>query len=96
MRVLARSEVTEPHHRTLDPGLAPIGSADPQAASGVVGVNNEDEEVDLSTLGAGGIPVGFADGAVIEITGAETDLSVSGGLLIGNMPARSSYLVSDQ
>ena len=52
--------------------------------------------VDLSTLGAGGIPVGFADGAVIEITGAETDLSVSGGLLIGNMPARSSYLVSDQ
>jgi streptogramin lyase len=66
------------------------------AASVVVVVNNEDEEVDLSTLGAGGIPVGFADGAVIEITGADTDLSVSGGLLIGTMPARSSYLVSDQ
>ena len=66
------------------------------AASVVVVVNNEDEEVDLSALGGGGIPVDFADGAVIEIAGAQTDLSVSGGLLIGTMPARSSYLVSDQ
>jgi hypothetical protein len=65
-------------------------------ASVVVIVNNEDEEVDLSTLGGGGIPVDFADGAVVEITGAENDLAVSGGALIGTMPARSSYLVSDQ
>ena len=66
------------------------------AASVVVVVNNEDEEVDLATLGGGGVPVDFADGPVIEITGAETELSVSGGLLIGIMPPRSSYLVSDQ
>ena len=66
------------------------------AASVVVVINNENTEVDLTTLGGGGIPVPFADGAVVEITGADNDLLVSGGLLQGTVPARSSYLVSDQ
>ena len=66
-------------------------------ASVVAVANNEDEDVDLTTLGDGGIRVtGIADGAVVEITGAETDLSVAGGLLIGTVPARTTYLVSDQ
>ncbi|MDH4031873.1 MAG: hypothetical protein OEU49_13555, partial [Chromatiales bacterium] len=66
------------------------------AASVVVVVNNEGEEVDLTTLGGGGIPVPFADGPVVEITGADNDLVVSGGVLQGTVPARSSLLVSDQ
>jgi hypothetical protein len=66
-------------------------------ASVVAVTNNEDEDVDLSTLPGGGIPVdGLAGGAVVEITGAETDLSVAGGVLTGTVPARTTYLVSDQ
>ena len=62
----------------------------------VLVVNDEDEVVDLSTLGGGGIPMDFADRAVVEITGTDAGLMVSGGLLQGTMPARSSYLISDQ
>ncbi len=62
----------------------------------VVVVNNEDTDVDLATLGSGGVPVTLADGAVTEITGADTDLAVAGGLLTGTMPARTTLLVSDQ
>jgi pullulanase len=66
------------------------------APSVVVVVNNEDDPVDLSGLGAGGIPVTLADGAVTEITGLETDLAVAGGVLTGTVPARSTLLVSDR
>ena len=66
------------------------------APSVVVVLNNEDTDVDLGTLGSGGIPVTLADGAVTELTGAETDLAVAGGLLTGTIPARSTLLVSDQ
>ncbi|MGB5591388.1 MAG: hypothetical protein WBN31_10625, partial [Gammaproteobacteria bacterium] len=61
----------------------------------VVVLNNEDDDVDLSSLN-GGIPVGdsFADGAVLEITGADNNLSVAGGRLIGTVPARTTYLLS--
>ena len=66
------------------------------APSVVVVVNNEDDPVDLSGLGAGGIPVTLADGAVTEITGLETNLAVAGGVLTGTVPARSTLLVSDR
>ncbi|MGD8977633.1 MAG: hypothetical protein PVG91_08510, partial [Gammaproteobacteria bacterium] len=64
-------------------------------ASVVVVLNNQDSDVDLSSL-EGGLPVGdtFADGPVIEITGADNDLNVAGGRLIGTVPARTTYLVS--
>jgi len=63
----------------------------------VIVLNNEDDPVDLGTLGSGGIPVGagFADGPVTEITGADAGLSVAGGLLQGTVPARTTYLVID-
>ncbi len=61
----------------------------------VVVLNNEDNDVELSSLN-GGLSVGgtFADGGVIEITGADNNLSVAGGRLIGTVPARTTYLVS--
>ena len=64
-------------------------------SSVVVVLNNEDNDVELSSLN-GGLSVGgtFADGAVIEITGADNNLSVAGGRLIGTVPARTTYLVS--
>jgi hypothetical protein len=66
------------------------------APSVVVVVNNEDDPVDLASLGAGGVPVTLQDGAVTEITGVETDLAVAGGLLTGTVPARTTLLVSDR
>jgi hypothetical protein len=66
-------------------------------ASVVTLVNNDDEPVDLASLDGGGIPVdGLAAGAAVEVTGAETDLEVVGGRLIGTVPPRTTYLVSDQ
>jgi glycosidase len=66
-------------------------------ASVVTLVNNDDEAVDLASLDGGGIPVnGLAAGPAVEVTGAETDLEVVGGRLIGTVPPRTTYLVSDQ
>ncbi len=54
-----------------------------------------DEAVDLA--GFGGISVdGLADGPVVEITGRETDLVVSGGRLFGTVPPYTTYLISDR
>lgn len=43
-------------------------------------VNGGDAPVDLSTLGSGGIPLlgAFAGGALTEVTGKASTLSVSG------------------
>jgi hypothetical protein len=68
-------------------------------ATVVVVLNNDDEDVDLSTLPGGGIPLNgaFADGAqLVEITGEAHGLSAAGGNLVGTIPARTTYLFSDQ
>lgn len=59
-------------------------------------VNGGDAPVDLSTLGSGGIPLlgTFAGGALTEVTGRANTLSVSGGKLVGRVPARSVLAVT--
>lgn len=62
----------------------------------VVVINNGDTPVDLSTLSGGGIPLlgTFSGTALTEITGRTSDLSVSGGQLVGTVPARSALAVT--
>ncbi|GHF45030.1 glycosidase [Deinococcus metalli] len=59
-------------------------------------VNNGDTAVDLSTLSGGGIPLlgTFTSSALTEITGRSSDLSVSGGKLVGTVPARTALAVT--
>jgi glycosidase len=65
------------------------------AASVVLVMNMGDGEADLGALG--GISVGgLMDGPAVEITGAGTDLVISGGMLTGTVPARTAYLISDR
>jgi glycosidase len=65
------------------------------AASVILVLNNGDAGADLSALG-GIEAAGFADGAAVELTGRDHGLSFSGGRLIGNVPARTAYIVSDR
>ncbi|WP_216325478.1 alpha-amylase family glycosyl hydrolase [Deinococcus aestuarii] len=62
----------------------------------VVVMNNGDTPVDLATLGGGGIPLlgTFGAGTLTEITGRASGLSVSGGRLVGTVPARSALAVT--
>lgn len=62
----------------------------------VVVMNNGDTPVDLSTLSGGGIPLlgTFGGTALTEITGRASNLSVSGGKLVGTVPARSALAVT--
>lgn len=69
--------------------------------SGVAGqpvvfvVNGGDTAVDLSSLGGGGIPLlGTFAGPLTEVTGRTSDLSVSGGKLVGTVPPRSVLAVT--
>ncbi|MEJ2523848.1 MAG: hypothetical protein P8080_13435, partial [Gammaproteobacteria bacterium] len=65
------------------------------AASVLLVMNMGDGPADLSVLG--GLPAdGLADGPAVEITGAETDLVFTGGVLSGTIPPRTAYLVSDR
>ncbi len=65
------------------------------AASVVLVLNMGDGAADLASLG--GIAVGgLADGPAVEVTGATTDLVISGGMLTGTVPARTAYLISDR
>jgi glycosidase len=61
----------------------------------VVVVNNQRVAVDLGTLAGGGVPVSglLADGAVTDLTGSGTGLTVSGGRLRGVMPALSAVVL---
>ncbi|MEF2279228.1 alpha-amylase family glycosyl hydrolase [Deinococcus sp. YIM 134068] len=62
----------------------------------VVVMNNGDTPVDLSTVSGGGIPLlgTFGAGALTEITGRTSTLSVSDGKLVGTVPARSALAVA--
>nr|WP_295821241.1 alpha-amylase family glycosyl hydrolase [uncultured Deinococcus sp.] len=59
-------------------------------------VNNGDAPVNLSTLSGGGIPLlgTFGGGALTEITGRASTLAVSGGKLVGTLPARTALAVT--
>ncbi|MBB6015722.1 alpha-amylase family glycosyl hydrolase [Deinococcus radiopugnans] len=59
-------------------------------------VNNGDTATELSTLSGGGIPLlgTFGGGALTEITGHASNLSVSGGKLVGTVPPRSVLAVT--
>ncbi|PTA68367.1 alpha-amylase family glycosyl hydrolase [Deinococcus arcticus] len=59
-------------------------------------VNGGDTPVDLSSLSGGGIPLlgTFAGTALTEVTGRTHSLSVSGGKLVGSVPARSVLAVT--
>jgi glycosidase len=65
------------------------------AASVILVLNNGDAPADLGALG-GIDAAGFNDGAAIELTGRAHGLSFAGGRLIGNVPARTAYIVSDR
>jgi hypothetical protein len=65
------------------------------AASVILVLNNGDAPADLGALG-GIDAAGFNDGAAIELTGRIHGLSFAGGRLIGNVPARTAYIVSDR
>jgi len=68
---------------------------DLEGEASVVLVYNSGDAADLADFG--GIPVdGLADGAPVEITGAQHDLVISGGRLSGTVPARTAYLISDR
>jgi hypothetical protein len=62
----------------------------------VVVLNNQRAAVDLATLAGGGIDVQglIADGALVEITGACHNLQVSGGRLLGAVPALTALGVA--
>ena len=62
----------------------------------VVVMNNGDTAVDLSTLSGGGIPLlgTFGGTALTEVTGRSFGLSVSGGKLVGTIPARTAIAVT--
>ncbi|SMB94974.1 alpha-amylase family glycosyl hydrolase [Deinococcus hopiensis] len=59
-------------------------------------INNGDSPVDLSTLSGGGIPLlgTFAGSALTEITGRASGLKISGGKLVGTVPARTALAVT--
>ncbi|GHG21942.1 hypothetical protein GCM10017784_11910 [Deinococcus indicus] len=59
-------------------------------------VNNGDTELDLGSLSGGGIPLlgTFSGTALTEVTGRTNTLSVSGGKLVGRVPARSVLAVT--
>ncbi len=64
----------------------------------IVVVNNEESVVDLGDLPGGGIDVQgvVANGAVVEITGATgLDLQVTGGRLVGQVPALTAVAVAN-
>jgi glycosidase len=62
----------------------------------VVAINNQRTAVELAALPGGGIDVQglLASGAVTEITGTAGNLQVSGGRLIGTLPAMSAAAVA--
>lgn len=62
----------------------------------VVVINNGDAPVDLATLSGGGIPLlgTFGGTTLTEITGRTSGLTVSGGKLVGTVPARSVLAVT--
>ncbi len=87
------------------PGGGPNVLAYRRVISGVAGaagqpvvfvVNGSDSPVDLSTLSGGGIPLlgTFGAGALTEITGHASNLSVSGGKLVGTLPPRTTLAVT--
>lgn len=59
-------------------------------------VNGGDSAVDLSTLSGGGIGLlgTFSGGALTEITGRASNLSIQDGKLVGTIPARSVLAVT--
>lgn len=59
-------------------------------------VNGGDTDVDLSALSGGGIPLlgTFTGATLTEVTGRTHTLSVSGGKLVGRVPARSVLAVT--
>lgn len=59
-------------------------------------LNNGGADLDLSSLPGGGIPLlgTFGAGALNELTGRGSTLSVQGGLLVGTVPARTLLMVS--
>jgi glycosidase len=65
------------------------------AASVILVLNNGDSPADLAALG-GIEAAGFTDGSVTELTGRAHGLSFAGGRLIGTVPARTAYVVSDR
>jgi len=74
----------------------PTEGRSPQPQPVVVVINNGDTPVDLATLSGGGIPLlgTFSGAALTEITGRASNLSVSGGKLVGTIPPRSALAVS--
>jgi hypothetical protein len=67
----------------------------PGERSIVVVVNNQRSAVDLGTLAGGGVPVSglLDDGAVTDLTGSGTSLTVSGGRLRGVVPALAAVVL---
>jgi glycosidase len=65
------------------------------AASVLLVLNNGDAAADLAALG-GIEAAGFTDGAAIELTDRPHGLSFAGGRLIGTVPPRTAYIVSDR
>ncbi|PNY81428.1 alpha-amylase family glycosyl hydrolase [Deinococcus koreensis] len=59
-------------------------------------VNGGDRPVDLGTLPGGGIPLlgTFSGAALTEVTGRANPLSLSGGKLVGTLPARTVVAVT--
>lgn len=80
----------------IDPDVFVFARTMPGDKSVIVALNNEGSVVDLSALGGGGIDVQglIADGPVVEITGAVSDLRVSGGRLRGILPALTAFGVA--
>ncbi len=70
-----------------------VGTSAAGGAPVVVVMNGSNAAIDLSSLG--GLPLlGTFSGPVKEITGRSSTLSVSGGKLVGSVPARSALIVS--
>lgn len=80
----------------IDPDLFVFARTLSGEKSVVVVLNNQRTAVDLSMLAGGGIDVQglIADGAVLEITGAVSDLRVSGSRLRGVVPALTALGVA--
>lgn len=78
-----------------DPDVLALARTRTGEKSIVVVVNNQRTPADLSTLPGGGVDLQglLADGAVTEITGVAHDLRVTGGRLVGTVPALTTLAV---
>jgi glycosidase len=65
------------------------------AASVILVLNNGDAPADLGALG-GIEATGLVDGPAVEISGRAHDLVIAGGRLLGTIPPRTAYMVSDR